>query len=67
LSKCDAVLPEDLAARTEALRRVARKKPLVLSSVAQIGVKEALYALTREITRADAAEVDPDADTAWSP
>jgi GTPase len=67
LSKCDAVGPEELAERSEALRKAARKKPLILSSVAQIGVKEALFALTREITRADAADADPDADKAWVP
>ncbi len=64
LSKCDAVDAETLAARAEALRKAARKKPLILSSVAQIGIKEALYALTREITRG--AE-DVDTDKAWTP
>jgi GTPase len=67
LSKCDAVSAEDLAERAEALRKAARKKPLILSSVAQIGVKDALFAITKEIARADAAEEDPDADKAWSP
>ncbi len=67
LSKCDAVSPQDLELRAEALRKAARKKPLILSSVAQIGVKEALFALTREITRADKAEEDPEADKAWTP
>ncbi len=67
LSKCDAVSPQDLELRAEALRKAARKKPLILSSVAQIGVKEAPFALTREITRADKAEEDPEADKAWTP
>ena len=67
LSKCDAVDAEAIAERAEALRKAARKKPLILSAVAGTGVKEALFAITREITRADAAEADPDADKAWTP
>ncbi len=66
LSKCDAVDPETLAERAEALRKVARKKPLILSAVAGKGVKEALFALTREIGRADTAE-DEAEDKPWTP
>jgi GTP-binding protein len=52
LSKIDALDPETLAVRAAELQKAARKKPLALSAVAGIGVKEALFALTREITRA---------------
>ena len=51
------------------LTKACRKKPLVLSAVAGIGMKEALYALTREITLQDARD---DADSTeprapWTP
>ncbi|HWK39866.1 MAG TPA: GTPase ObgE [Hyphomicrobium sp.] len=52
LSKCDAVDKETLEERFEALKRAAKKKPLVLSAVSGEGVREALFALTREIARA---------------
>ena len=58
LSKCDAVDEETLAARMAELQKAARKKPLALSAVSGLGVKEALYALTREITRAKASDTE---------
>jgi GTPase len=69
LSKSDAVSEEDLALKIEALHKVARKKPLVLSAVTKAGIAEALFALTRVITRQDAQD---DAETGhakapWSP
>jgi GTP-binding protein len=51
LSKCDALTPEDIAAKSAALASAARKKPLVLSAVSGLGMKEALHAIAREITR----------------
>ena len=56
LSKCDAVSDEDMAGNIEALRKACRRNPLVLSAVAGIGMTEALYALTREITNQDARD-----------
>ena len=53
LSKCDSLPEEAIAGKIEALKKACRKKPLVLSAVSGAGVKEALYALTREITRQD--------------
>ncbi len=38
--------------RLAELQKAARKKPLALSAVSGAGVKEALFALTREINRA---------------
>jgi GTP-binding protein len=58
LSKCDAIDPETLAQRSAELQKAARKKPLVLSAVSGLGVKDALYALTREIGRARAGEAE---------
>jgi len=57
LSKCDAVDAETLALRLAELQKAARKKPLALSAVSGAGVKDALYALTREIARAKADEM----------
>ncbi len=72
LSKIDAVTPEVAEEKAAALAKVARKKPLVLSAVSGSGVKEALYALTREITRnkrreADAVEAAQGPPPAWRP
>jgi len=55
LSKIDALDAETLATRLAELQKAARKKPLMLSAVSGAGVKDALYALTREIGRAHAA------------
>lgn len=49
LTKCDALDPDTLAEREEALKRAARKKPLLLSAVSGQGVQEALYALARVV------------------
>jgi GTPase len=69
LSKCDALDEATLAERRDVLKKAARKTPLVLSAVSGKGVKEALYALAREISRAGAADEDADADAAgpWQP
>ncbi len=69
LSKCDALDAETLAARTEALKAAARKKPLVLSAVSGQGIKEALFALVREIGRAEEKEAaaDPQEKRPWQP
>ncbi len=69
LSKCDAVDAETLHERAEALQKAAKKKPLLLSAVSGQGIKEALFALAREIARAkreegaDASEKDK----SWRP
>jgi GTPase len=51
LSKADAVTAEVAEAKAAELAKAARKKPLVLSAVSGVGMKEALFALTREIVR----------------
>ncbi len=51
LSKCDALDDETIALKSAELQKAARKKPLALSAVSGAGVKDALYALTREIQR----------------
>ncbi len=69
LSKCDAVTEADLEAKIEELKKACRKKPLVLSAVVGTGVKDALFALTREIGRQDALD-DEEAGgerPAWTP
>ncbi|CAA2136689.1 GTPase ObgE [Hyphomicrobium sp. ghe19] len=69
LSKCDAVDEAILLERRDILKKASRKTPLILSAVSGKGVKEALYAITREISRADTAEEDADAEAPgpWQP
>lgn len=52
LSKCDALDDETIKERQATLQKASRKKPLVISAVSGLGIKDALYALTREITKA---------------
>ena len=69
LSKCDALDADTLAERASALKKAARKTPLQLSAVSGQGMKEALYAIAREIGRAgkmDEPETPKD-DGAWHP
>ncbi len=62
LSKCDAVTAEVMEEKSAELTKAARKKPLVLSAVSGKGMKEALYAITREISRRhDQAEAEIEA------
>jgi GTP-binding protein len=56
LSKCDALGEAAIAAKAEELKSVARKKPLILSAVSGLGVKEALTALAREVGKSRTAE-----------
>ncbi len=51
LSKCDALDDATLVERFEALKKAARKKPMTLSAVSGQGVKDALFALVREIEK----------------
>ncbi len=69
LSKCDALDDATLAERFEQLKKAARKKPLTLSAVSGQGVKDALFALVREIERKDAEEAaeGEDASEPWQP
>ena len=68
LSKADALDAETLAAKAAELKKASRKTPLVLSAVSGQGVKEALYALTREIGKAETSEAEQDnPDEPWQP
>lgn len=69
LSKADALDADTLKTKFAELKKASRKTPLVLSAVSGSGVKEALYALTREIVRAghDGDDDDDAADRAWQP
>lgn len=51
LSKCDALDAEAIAAKSSAIKAAAKKKPLILSAVSGLGMKEALFALAKEIER----------------
>lgn len=69
LSKCDAVDEATLLERRDQLKKASRKTPLILSAVSGRGVKEALYAIAREIARADSAEEETEAEPPgpWQP
>ncbi|MGE0768953.1 MAG: GTPase ObgE [Hyphomicrobiaceae bacterium] len=71
LSKCDALLPDEIDRKSAELAKVARKKPLALSAVSGFGMKEALYAITREIVRRhdkeEAELVEAEGRTRWLP
>ncbi len=69
LSKCDAVDEETLTLRLEALKKAAKKTPLVLSAVSGAGVRDALFALARDIGSADKREAaeSSDAHEPWRP
>jgi GTP-binding protein len=69
LSKCDALDAATIAEKSEALKKACRKKPLVLSAVSGQGVKDALYALAREIGRAGdkEEESEPAPRQPWRP
>jgi GTP-binding protein len=70
LSKIDSLDAETLAERLAELQKAARKKPIALSAVSGAGVKDALFALTREINRAKTSEqheADGDDRKPWRP
>jgi GTP-binding protein len=62
LNKIDALAPEEVAAKVAALRRIARRGPvLAVSGAAGIGTREALEALWTRIEAARAGEREDDA------
>jgi GTP-binding protein len=67
LSKVDALDDATLEGRRESLKKAARKSPLLLSAVSGAGMKDALYALAREISRSGTTENDADDDASWQP
>ncbi len=69
LSKIDALDAETREEKAAALQKAARKKPLMLSAVSREGVQDALYAITREIGRAERKEdaENPEPAKPWQP
>jgi GTPase len=69
LSKCDALDADTLAERAAALKKAARKTPLQISAVSGEGMKEALFAIVREIGRSAKthAPEEPEKDAPWRP
>jgi GTP-binding protein len=57
LNKIDALTEDEIKAKREALRKAARKAPLLLSGVAGTGVTEALRALMKPIRERRQGEV----------
>jgi GTPase len=68
LSKIDALDDETIARRADELKAASRKKPLLLSSVAQKGTDVALAAIAKEIMRVDSKEAaEVEAETPRQP
>jgi GTP-binding protein len=67
LSKCDALDATTLAGKVEALRRAARKKPLLLSAVARHGLRQVLATLAREIAKAKTPTRHDQEHRPWQP
>jgi GTP-binding protein len=69
LSKCDALDEATLSEKYEELKKAVRKRPHMLSAVSGEGVKEALFALAREIAKKDAEEEaqNSEANEPWQP
>jgi len=68
LSKCDAMTDEEIKAKVRALKKAARRTPLVLSAQSRQGVPEALRALLDVIDEARSAEEPaPEKAAAWQP
>jgi GTPase len=67
LSKCDALDMATIAERQNALKAVIKRKPMVLSAVSGIGVKDALYAIGGEISRARQEAALPAEPPPWTP
>jgi len=61
LSKCDAADAETVAAKSAALHKAARKKPLTLSAVAGLGMTDALRRVARFVAESPIGD-DPDAE-----
>ena len=69
LSKCDAVDEATLAQRADALKKAAKKTPLVLSAVSGAGVRDALFALARVMRNVEKQEAAEPSETLepWRP
>jgi GTPase len=68
LSKCDALDAKTIAEKAEQLKAVSRKKPMILSAVAGIGMREALFAIAKEVGKAHTeAALEADPPGKWQP
>jgi len=71
LSKCDAVDDETIAKQAAALKAAARKTPRVLSAVSGKGVRDTLFAIAKDIEKAQTQEreagEEADGPPRWQP
>jgi GTPase len=65
LSKCDAVTPKAAAEKAAELQRAARKKPLLLSAVSGMGVRDVLLKLGKIVH--ERKEETPKPAAKWQP
>ena len=66
LTKCDALSAEEAEAKAALLQKIARKKPMLISAVAQKGLQPVLHRLAKIITEQTEAE-DGAEKVAWHP
>ncbi len=72
LSKCDSLDDAAIAEKADALKKAAKKTPIVLSAVSGLGVKDALFAIAKEIEKRAKASQPKGGDSgegkaAWRP
>src|ERR1700744_374561 len=67
LNKADALSADDIKKQIAALKRAARKTPLVISAVSGQGVQDVLRALLKVFEGARSAAKPREADAAWHP
>lgn len=67
LSKCDAADEATIAERAAILQKAARKKPLVISAVAGLGMQVVLHRLAAAVSRTDSDDDDATAEEGWRP
>ena len=71
LSKCDALDAGTIAEKVAQLKAASRKKPMILSAVSGLGMKEAMFALAKEVGKSSAKPAYEEAieanDGKWVP
>ncbi len=68
LNKIDAVDPNALKLKVKALKKAAKREPLVLSAATGMGVEPALFKLLEYVVASRAPKVEPqEGEPAWEP
>jgi GTPase len=68
LNKCDAATPDQISRFSKAIKKISGAKPLAISAVTGLGVKDALRALKSEVDGLKDAEIEDQGGVeAWRP